>query len=176
MGKILMIVSPENYRDIELNVPKEHLESEGHEVLVASTKKGECKGADGGTIEANFSLDEVDVDSFDAVVFIGGPGTPMIRKEAKALEIAKEAASKGKIVAAICWACTTLAKAGVLEGKKATTWVGNDAEYGATTDKVLEKFGATYEKQGVVVDGKIVTADGPGSAHKFAEEIGKLLA
>ncbi len=175
MGKVLMIVPPENYRDAELNIPKEHLESKGHEVLVASTKKGECRGADGGTVEAALSLSEVNAGEYDAVVFVGGPGTPLIRKDAKALEIAKDAEAKGKVVAAICWSCTTLAKSGILEGKKATTWVGPDSEYGITTDKVLEKFGATYEKQGVVVDGRIVTADGPGSARKFAEEIEKLL-
>lgn len=175
MGKVLMIVPPEKYRDIELDVPKKHLEGAGHEVLVASTRKGECKGADGGAVESNFSLGEVDVDSFDAIVFIGGPGTPMIRKEAKAVEIAKEATSKGKIVAAICWAPTILAKAGVLEGKKATTWIGNDADYGMSTDKVLEKFGAVYEAKGVVTDGKFVTADGPAHAKQFAEEIEKLM-
>jgi len=175
MGKVLMIVPPENYRDVELEVPKKHFEGKGHEVVIASTAKGECKGADGGTVEAALSLDEVNAGDYDAVIFVGGPGTPVIRKEAKALEIAKKAAADGKVVGAICWACTTLAKSGVLEGKKATTWAGPDSEYGISTDKVLEKFGAIYEKEGVVIDGKFVTADGPRSAAKFAEEIEKLI-
>lgn len=175
MAKIVMIVAPEGYRDEELDVPKKHFEGNGHDVTVASTKKGTCTGAKGGTVEATFTLEEITVDDYDAVIFVGGPGTPIIRKEAKATEIAKEAAAKEKVVAAICWACTTLAKAGILEGKKATVWVGNDSEYGMTTDKVMEKFGASYEKKGVVVDGKFVTADGPAHAEQFAEEIEKLL-
>ena len=170
-----MIIPPENYRDVELDVPKKHLEEKGHEVVIASTKKGECKGADGGTVEAALTLEDINIESYDAVVFIGGPGTPLIRKEAKALETAKDAAEKGKVLGAICWACTTLAKAGVLTGKKATVWVGNDAEYCMGTDKVLEKFGATFEGRGVVVDGKFVTADGPAHAKQFAEAIEKLL-
>ncbi len=175
MARILMIVAPEKYRDEELEVPKKHFENAGHEVFVASTKKGTCHGVVSSTVEATLSLGDVNVDDYDAVVFVGGPGTPMIRKEAKALEIAKSADSKGKIVAAICWASTTLAKAGVLEGKKATVWVGPDAEYEIGTDKVLEKFGATCEKKGVVVDGKTVTADGPAHAKQFAEAVEKLL-
>lgn len=175
MSKILMIIAPEKYRDEELEVPKKHFESKGIEVVVASTKKGTCHGIMGGTVEAELSLGEVNIDSFDAVVFVGGGGTPLIRKEAKALQIAKDATSKGKVVAAICWACTTIAKAGVLEGKKATVWVGNDAEYGMSTDKVMEKFGAHFENKGVVVDGKFVTADGPAHAKQFAEAIEKLI-
>ena len=175
MTKVLMIVAPEKYRDEELEVPKAHFEDKGIEVVVASTKKGTCHGVMGRSVEATLSLDEVNADDYDAVVFVGGGGTPVIRKEAKALEITKDAASKGKVVAAICWACTTLAKAGVLDGKKATVWVGNDAEYGMSTDKVMEKFGAVYEEKGVVTDGKFVTADGPAHAKQFAEAIEKLI-
>lgn len=175
MAKIVMIVAPEGYRDEELDVPKKHFEGNGHDVKVASTKRGTCTGAKGGTVEATLTLDEVKVDDYDAVIFVGGPGTPIIRKEAKAIDIARQAAEKGKVVAAICWACTTLAKAGVLEGKKATVWVGNDSEYGMTTDKVMEKFGADFERKGVVVEGKFVTADGPAHAKQFAEEIEKML-
>jgi len=175
MARILMIVAPERYRDEELEIPKSHFENAGHGVVVASTKKGTCHGATGGSVEAVLTLGEVNVGDYDAVIFVGGPGTPMIRKEAKALEIAKSAAAKGKILGAICWACTTLAKAGVLEGKKATVWVGDDAEFGMSTDKVLEKFGAAFEKKGVVADGKLVTADGPKHAREFAEAITELL-
>lgn len=175
MAKVLMIVAPENYRDEELEVPKAHFEGKGHDVTVASTKKGTCRGVKGGTVEATLTLGDVDTGDYDAVIFVGGPGTPVIRKEAKAVDIAKSAASDGKVVAAICWACTTLAKSGVLKGRKATVWVGNDSEYGMTTDKVMEKFGAAFEKKGVVVDGKFITADGPAHAKQFAEEIEKLL-
>ena len=176
MSKILMIVAPEKYRDEELEIPKSHFEEKGIEVVVASTKKGTCHGMMGRSVEATLSLDEVNADDYDAVVFVGGGGTPMIRKEEKAIEIAKDAASKGKVVAGICWACTTLAKAGLLEGKKATVWVGNDAEYEMTTDKVMEKFGAHVQKDGLVVDGKFVTADGPAHAKQFAEAIEKLIS
>jgi len=173
--KILMIVAPVNYRDEELEIPKAHFEKSNFNVIIASTKKGTCKGMLGGNAEATVSLNEIRVDDYDGIIFVGGSGTPLVRKEEKALEIAREGVAKGKLVGAICWAPTILAKAGVLKGKKATVWLGSDNEFGIVTDKVIEKFGGVYVDQPVVVDEKIVTADGPRSAKKFAEEIEKLL-
>ncbi|MBN2122317.1 DJ-1/PfpI family protein [Candidatus Micrarchaeota archaeon] len=174
-GKILMIVAPERFRDEELFVPKEYFEGKGIKVEVASTRKGDCKGVLGGVAESSLTLGEVDVGEYDAVVFVGGGGTPVIRKEERALEIARETVDAKRVLAAICWAPTILAKAGVLKGKKATVWVGADAEYGKKTSEVLEDFGAQYSEEGCVVDGRIVTADGPATAKRMAAEIVKLL-
>ncbi len=173
--KILMVIAPEKFRDEELFVPKKHFEGRGIEVTIASTKTGECSGMMGKTATADLTLNAVKVGDYDAIVFVGGAGTPIIRKEKKALDIAQEAAAKGKVLGAICWATTTLAKAGVLEGKRATVWVGDDAEFGMKTSEYLEKQGATYSDEGFVVDGKIVTADGPGNAENFARAIEELI-
>ncbi|MEM4359065.1 MAG: DJ-1/PfpI family protein [Candidatus Bilamarchaeaceae archaeon] len=175
MARVLMIVAPEKYRDEELEIPKKYLEDKGHKIEIASTRKGRCNGMLGGSAEASLSLSDVAVEEYDAIIFVGGAGTPIVRKEPRALEIARESAVKGKIVAAICWAPTILAKAGVLKNKNATVWLGNDPEYGMETNKVIEKFGGKYISEGVVVDGKIVTADGPSNAKQFAEAIAKLL-
>ncbi|MBU0533011.1 DJ-1/PfpI family protein [Candidatus Micrarchaeota archaeon] len=172
---ILFIIAPEKFRDEELLHTQQVLENYGKNTVVASTKKGTCTGVLGAKIESTLNLSEVNVDEYDAIVFVGGQGTPIIRNSDEATRITKEADQKGKIVAAICWAPTILAKAGILKERKATVWVGNDAEYGKTTDKVLEDYGAKYVAKAVVVDGNIVTADGPGSARQFGEEIAKLL-
>jgi protease I len=177
MANIAMIIPFQNFRDEELLVPKEHFESKGHVVVVASTRTGDAHGVRGAVVAVDKTLSELAaaLAEYGAVVFVGGPGTPSIRREEAVLKIAREAAAANKVVAAICWATTTLAKAGVLKGKQATVWFGPDSEYGMNTDKVLEKFGAAYVAQPVVVDGRFVTADGPAHAKKFAEEIEKLL-
>lgn len=173
--KIVMVVAPENFRDEEFDVPFAYFESKGIEIAVASTRTGTCTGAGGGSTEAALSLAEVKASDYDGVVFVGGPGTPTVRASSESVRIAKEFASAGKVVASICWAGTILAKAGVLEGKNATVWNGNDAELGMTTSEYLESKGAHYTGQGVTVDGNFITADGPRSAQKFAEEIVKKL-
>lgn len=175
MKKIVMIIAPENFRDEELLVPKQHFEGKGIKVAVASTKKGACKGSRGAVVNSEMNLSEVDVANFDAVLFVGGGGTPTVRKEERAMEIAQEAAERGKVLGAICWATTTLAKAGVLEGKNATVWAGPDSEFGMDTNDYIESMGATYVAQGVVVDGNIATADGPAHAQQWAIEVEKLL-
>lgn len=176
MKKILMIIAPQNFRDEELLVPKEYFEENNHTVKIASTKKGECSGMLGARVNAELTLNDVNIGDYDAIIFVGGAGTPLVRKEQKAVEIAKDAVAKGKILAAICWAPTILAKAGVLKGKKATVWAGPDGEYGMATFDYLKQQGALPSKQPVVADGKIITAEGPHAAKKFAEEIAKLLS
>ncbi|HOW52084.1 MAG TPA: DJ-1/PfpI family protein [bacterium] len=173
--KILMIVAPERFRDEEYAVPHAHFIGLGAKVTVASLKKGMATGMFGVKAEATVTLIEVKTADYDAVVFVGGSGTPLVRADARAVEIAKEA--KGHpVLAAICWAPTILAKAGVLAGRKATVWQGEDAEYGMTTDKMLEKNGAKYTGEEVTVDGNIVTGNGPHAAKRFAEAIEKKLA
>jgi protease I len=99
------------------------------------------------------------------VVFVGGSGSKQYFEDPEALEIAKKAYEKGKIVAAICIAPVILANAGILKGKKATVHHGNEQE--------LEKKGANYINQNVVKDGKIITACGPSAAREFGNTIAK---
>lgn len=173
--KIAIVIAPENFRDEEFTIPHAHFASKGIKSVVASTRKGECRGSGGTKAEASLSLDEVRAADFGAVFFVGGPGTPVVRASNESIRIAREFAAAGKTVSAICWAPTILAKAGVLAGKRATVWFGHDPEYGMDTGKVLERFGASYTGEPVTIDGIFITADGPRSARVLAEEIEKRL-
>ena len=166
--KILMIIAFRDFRDQEYFLPKEIFEKEGFIVKTASTKKGTALGADGGEVEVDFSLDEVDVSQFDAVLFVGGPGALKYLDNEKSYQIAKETLNQEKILGAICIAPVILAKAKVLEGKKATVW---SSPLDKTGIKILKENGAEYLAQDVVQDGKIITANGPQSAKKFAKKI-----
>jgi len=170
---VLFIIAPENFRDEELFYTKEEVENAGIKTVIASTRKGLCTGMLGGTAEATKDLSEVNVNNYDGIVFVGGGGTPTVRREQRALDIAADAykSSHVKVLGAICWAPTILAKAGVLKGKRATLWVGNDPEYNMSTPEVIEKFGATHVNEPVIEDGKIITAWGPTAAHEFGKHI-----
>ena len=173
--KVVMVIAPENFRDEELLIPKQYLEENGVEVDVASTKKGSAVGMLGAKIEVKKTLSDINVDEYDGIIFVGGSGTPIVRNDERAITLAQSFYQQGKVVAAICWAPTILAKAGILKGKQATVWRGPDMEYGKSTDVVLEDFGAKYTGEGVTVDGNIVTANGPANARLFAEQIKRLL-
>lgn len=165
--KILMIIASQNFRDEELKVPKDFFERKGAKVVVASSSLKEAKGMLGMKVKPDVTLKEVSVKDFDAIVFVGGTGAAEYWESEIAHKISREAYKQGKVVAAICIAPVTLAKAGLLKGRKATVF--------PTEASKIEKEGAKYTGSGVEVDGKIVTASAPKHAGKFAEEIWKLL-
>ncbi len=175
MRRIAMIIAQHGFQDTEFDVSYNWFRQKGAEVKVFSAKKGTASGAFGLSVEVDGGLDELDVADFDAIVFIGGAGTRNLRNDSRAIEIARKARELGKAIGAICWSPTILAKAGILKGIKATVWLGNDPDYGMSTKAVIESFGAKYAGAGVITDGKIVTADGPPNAEKYAMAIWKIL-
>jgi len=166
--KIAMIIAFRNFRDAEYFVPKEILEETGAKITTVSTKKGTAIGADGGDTEVDISIEEVNPADFDGIVFIGGPGALDYLDNEKSYNIAKETVKAEKILGAICVSPMILAKAGVLSGKKATVW-SSPLDKGPV--KILKDNGAIYEDEKVVIDGKIVTANGPEAAEEFAKAL-----
>jgi len=164
MAKVLMIVAHRDFRGEEYAYPKEVFEGAGFEVIAASSKKGVAKSAPVGvTANVTVSLSEVDVKCYEAVVFVGGSGAEEYFENDAAFGIARDAASLGKVLGAICIAPVILARAGVLSGKNATVFPGSEGE--------LKKAGAYCTGEDVAVDGHIVTANGPKAAKKFAEAV-----
>ena len=165
--KILMIIAPKDFRDEELLVPKDFFEKSGAKVVVASKDVSEATGMLGTKVKIDINLSDINVDEYDAIIFVGGVGAKVYFEDLKAHEIARESYEKGKVLAAICIAPSILANAGLLKNKKATAFPSEE-------DNLVSK-GAIYTGNDVEVDGKIVTAKGPFAAKIFAEEIAKLL-
>jgi protease I len=172
MPKAVMVIAFKDFRDEEYFVPKEVLEDAGIEVKTASNQKGLARGADGGEIKVDLLVSEINPADFDAVVFIGGPGCLDNLDNENSYKIIKEMIAQGKVLASICISPVILAKAGVLQGKKATVW-SSPMDRGPV--KILEKNGADYQEESVVIDGKIVTGNGPSAAKEFGEAIKEFL-
>jgi protease I len=167
MARILFVVAPERFRDEELFDTRHVLEGSGHDVVIASTRIGECSGSRGGSVRADATLRDQRAVDYDAVVFVGGGGAKLLWQDEDALRLAREADEGAKVLGAICLAPVILANAGVLRNRRATV-AGTEA--GA-----IEAAGATYSGPGVTVDGNIVTANGPKSSALFGQRIGELL-
>jgi protease I len=165
MQHALFIIAPENFRDEELFHPLAVLEKAGIICTIASREAGKCKGRLGSEAEAQIGINQINAEDFDAIIFVGGGGSEIYFEDAAAHLLTQKAFASGKIVAAICAAPVILAKAGILRGKKATCF--DDSAYIAA----LEASGANYINENVVVDGKIITADGPAAATAFGERI-----
>ena len=164
--KVAMIIAYRNFQDTEFKVPKKMFEKEGALITVVSSKMGKAVGMKGSKAQIDLLIDDVNVANFNAIVFIGGMG---VRGEywenPKAHAVAREAVKQGKILAAICWGPVILANAGALEGKKGTV-----ATSGGTRS-ILKKKGCKYSWSNVVVDGNIITANGPSAAKAFARAV-----
>lgn len=168
-----MIVATEGFRDSECFTPKQILENRGHEVKIASNKEGIAKGADGGTINVDMLVQEINPEDFDAVVFVGGPGALENLDNKDSYKVAQATVVADKLLAAICISPVILAKAEVLKGKKATVW---SSEVNQVPAETLLEHGAIHTGAPVTVDGKIITANGPAVATEFGEKIAEMLS
>ncbi len=166
--KALLIIAKDGFQDLELKGTRDGLVVAGFDVELASTEAGSCTGKFGSIEQAKYSFEEIDLGNFDRVAFIGGPGAGELAEDARAQHLARSVVRSGKPLGAICIAPTILAKGGVLRGKKATVWTD---EQGTQID-LLERCGAEFVDQPVVIDGLIVTANGSAAA----EEFGKVFA
>ena len=167
MPSALIIIAQQNYQDKEFEDTRSGLSVAGFEIIIGSKESGECQGSLGGSETAFIAMRDVNVSDYDRIAFIGGPGAHALSSDPDALRIAHETVRANIPLGAICIAPLILAKAKVLEGRKATVW-----DSGGEQQAVLEQYGATYTGDSVTVDGLIVTANGPA----VAEEFGKTLA
>jgi protease I len=161
--KIAMLIAFEGFRDEEYDLPKKSFEEAGISVTTASTQVGTATGKFGLKAKTDTTFDKIRAEDFDAVVFIGGPGCYAHFKNTTLHKLAQNTLAKNKVLASICASPGILAHAGVLKGRKATVFP-SEAE-------LIKEKGANYTGKPVEVDGNLITADGPQSAKKFAEEI-----
>ena len=166
--KALLIIAQNNFRDEELSEPKAVLESAGIEVTVASITTNAAKGMLGMEVTPDLAVKDANADDYDAIVVIGGAGSPELANHQEVLDLLVDAAGKGKIIGSICMGPTVLAKAGILQGRKATV-------FSSGADDV-KAGGAIYTNQDVVVDGKLVTATGPAVAKAFGKKLVEVMS
>ena len=169
--KILMVVAQEKFRDEEFLEPRAVFEEHGAEITVASNSTEIAKGALGAEVKPDISIDEVNMDDFDAIVISGGGGSRDYLWDNKELHaLITRANDDKKIVAAICISPVVLANAGILNEKNATVFPDQESIH------KLKYNGAIYDDVPAIRDGNIVTGRDPASANEFAIRVVEALA
>ena len=126
--------------------------------LVSVAKKAEVETSHGSVLKADALWDDVDLHPFDAIVLPGGgQGTQTLMEDTRVIDTVKGYDKAGKFVCAICAAPMVLARAGVLQNRKATCY-----------PTCAETLGKSYQDATVIVDNNIITSQGPGTALPFA--------
>ena len=162
-NKRILLVIQERFNESEYGKPRAMLEKKGAVVIVASLSLDVVKSYTGGKrVRPDVLLSDVRAADYDAIVFVGGypydPDVPEMH------HVAQEAVAEGRLVAGICNGVITLAKAGVLEGKRVTTLTDQPAS-------ALEEAGAILSDAPVELDGLIITGNGPEASRRFGEAI-----
>lgn len=131
------------------------------EVVVAGLKPGIVKASRGTLLVPDVTLDVALQEDFDMIVLPGGmPGMTHLRDDPRIISLLQKMARENKFTCAICAAPVVLADAGLLKGKKATSYPG--------FVDTMNLSDTTFSNEAVVRDGKIITSRGPGTAMDFA--------
>jgi protease I len=171
-GKKVAILVANGFEQVELTDPKQALEQAGAQALIVSPEKDKVKGWKttdwGDKFPVDVALDAANPDDFDALVLPGGVMNPdKLRRNEWALQFVRGFFESGKPVAAICHGPWTLIDAGVVAGRRMTSY------HSIQTD--LKNAGADWVDEEVVVDNGLVTSrkpdDIPAFNRKMVEEI-----
>lgn len=163
-ARVLMLAA-DGFETVELFEPRKALEAAGAQVTLASIGRDPIQGMEhdlnkAETATPDMTLDEVEVDDFDALVLPGGVANPdKLRRETRAIEIVQDFMDDEKIVAAICHAPWLLAEADVIDGRRLTSFES------IRTD--LENAGGDVVDEEVVVDDNLITSRKPDDIPAF---------
>jgi DJ-1 family protein len=156
----------DGFEEIEFSTIVDILRRAGADVITAGLKEGAIEGRSGVKMIPDLSIDKINPDDFDVVVLPGGsPGFVNLGNDERVLNLVKKMYDRGKYVTAICGAPSVLSKAGVLKKRKATIH--------PTCKEMLGD--AQYVDERVVIDGKIITSQGPGTAMEFSMNLVEVL-
>ena len=133
----------------------------GIEVVTAGLDAQPVTASRGMTLLPDMTLEMALQQSFDMVVLPGGlPGADHLGDDPRVIRLLREMAASDAYTAAICAAPRVLARAGLLDGKRATSYPG------ALDIEAIP--GIEYLETAVVTDGRVITSRGPGTAMDFA--------
>ncbi|CAN1209666.1 DJ-1 family glyoxalase III [Tumidithrix helvetica PCC 7403] len=155
----------EGFEEIEAITIIDVLRRGGVEVLTVGLESVVVEGAHNITLMADRLLEYADPNDFDAIVLPGGPGTYKLKADPRIIDMLQKQSAARKYTAAVCAAPVILSEAGLLKGKRATSFpsVQGDLEVGE------------YLAVPVVVDGLVITSRGPGTVMAFALKLVELL-
>lgn len=164
----VLILATDGFEQSELAVPLERLREAGATVEVASPSGEAIRGWNetdwGDRFDVDLKLDEVDIETYDAIVLPGGQINPdKLRTDMRAVDLVRDFVEAGKVVAAICHGPWMLVEADVVQGRTLTSY------HSIRTDVV--NAGGDWIDREVVSDQGLVTSRSPDDLDAFVSKI-----
>ncbi len=167
-GRRIALLATDGFEQVELTEPKKNVEQAGATTEVLSVKEGSIKGWKstdwGDSVPVDRLVSQAKVDDYDALILPGGQINPdKLRMDKDAVAFVKRFVESGKPVAAICHGPWMLIEAGVVRGKKVTSWPSLQTD--------LKNAGANWVDEQVVEDGNLVTSRKPDDIPAFSQRL-----
>ena len=164
---MVAILLGKGFEEAEAIVPADLLRRAGVEVALVGVGGKQIPGAHGITVTADLTLKELDPERVELLMLPGGMGgVEVLSGDVRAQALIQHCYDEGRWLAAICAAPTILANLGMLDRRRAVCYPGLE-----------DLMGSAVVQKGcqVVVDGHIVTGEGPGSAFPFGLKLVEIL-
>ncbi len=171
-NKILMVIAHDNFRDEEFLIPKSIFEKNGYEIDIVSDKAGIARGNLGHRVSVTKTLGEIfSIDNYCCISIAGGGGSRLYLWNNKDLNrLIVDFNNKNKIIGAICISPVILENAGILKNKKVTFYKDDEETF-----EIMLHSSLIIKNEDVVVDGNIITANGPNASEKYGYTILKVI-
>ena len=163
-GLNIAILVTDGFEQVEMTDPLKALEESGVMIRMLSDKKGQVQGYHhdqrGDLFDVDMTFDKAKADEFDAVLLPGGAvNSNRIRNNADAQLIVRQMDKLGKPIAVICHGSWLLVSAGLVKGRKLTSW--------PSLKEDIESAGGHWVDAEVVVDGNWVSSRKPDDIPAF---------
>jgi protease I len=167
-GKRIAILATDMFEQVELVEPRKALEDAGAETELVSLDEGEIQGFNHYDKADTFPVDkavmDANADEYDALLLPGGVGNPdTLRTDENAVGFIRSFVDAGKPVAAICHAPWMLVEAGVVRGRRLTSFPS------VKTD--VKNAGGNWVDEEAVLDGGVVTSRSPADIPAFNRQM-----
>jgi protease I len=165
VGKRIAILAEDDFEDSELMEPLKAMKDAGARVvIVGSGSKQSYKSKHGSvTIKADITANKAEASDFDAIIIPGGYAPDKMRLYRPMVDLIKKAHDEGKVIAAICHGPQLLISAGIVKGRRVTSWSSVAVD--------LMNAGAIWVDEPVVRDNNIITSRKPVDLPKFNKAI-----
>jgi protease I len=168
-GKRVAVLVENLYQELEVWYPYYRLKEAGADVVMVGPTAGTTFPSKlGYPAKSDKAAKDLSAKDFDGIVIPGGFAPDYIRRDPATVQLVRDLAAQGKILAAICHGPWVLCSTTALKGKKATCFF-------AIKDDVINA-GATYVDAETVVDGNVITARKPDDLPAFTLAFMKALA
>jgi protease I len=166
--KIAFLTANEGVEEVELTEPRKAVEEAGAETELLAPEAGDVQAFNhldkAETYAAERAVGDAKAEEFDGLVLPGGVANPdNLRTHPEAVQFVKDFFAAGKPVGVICHGPWTLIEAGVVEGRKLTSWPSLQTD--------LRNAGAEWVDEEVVVDQGLVTSRKPDDLEAFNAKI-----